>query len=257
MKEIVKYFKVEGLDKFINLKNIYSNDDKDTDVFKHVNQNFGEPFPADLIDLYRLHKTIRDKKFFTVLEFGVGLSTLVMADALYKNKQDWDKHNKSVSIRNRFMFKLFSVDTAKKWIAHTKKQVPGYLKNHIEFKYSTVSIGKFNDQLCHYYDDLPDIIPDFIYLDGPDPKDVKGEINGLTFQCDERTVMAADLLLMESTLLPGTLVLVDGRTNNCRFLQNNFKRKWKQTWDKKNDITLFFLDEEKLGKYNLSGSDFY
>ena len=47
----------------------------------------------------------------------------------------------------------------------------------------------------------------------------------MTFQCDERTVMAADLLLMESILLPGTFILVDGRTNNTRFLKNNFQKK--------------------------------
>ena len=35
--------------------------------------------------------------------------------------------------------------------------------------------------------------------------------------------MAADLLLMESILLPGTFILVDGRTNNARFLETTSK----------------------------------
>ena len=79
----------------------------------------------------------------------------------------------------------------------------------------------------------------------------------MTFQCDERTVMAADLLLMESILLPGTFILVDGRTNNARFLKNNFQRNFKMSWDKDGDVTSFELQEERLGKYNILGSDFY
>ena len=100
-------------------------------------------------------------------------------------------------------------------------------------------------------------IPDFIYLDGPNPKDVKGDISGMNFQCDERTVMAADILRMESTLLPGTFVLIDGRTNNARFLANNFQRNFQMIWHKEDDITTFELVEERLGKYNLLGSDFF
>lgn len=69
--------------------------------------------------------------------------------------------------------------------------------------------------------------------------------------------MAADLLLMESILLPGTFILVDGRTNNARFLKNNFQRNFEMSWDKDGDVTSFELQEERLGKYNILGSDFY
>jgi hypothetical protein len=128
---------------------------------------------------------------------------------------------------------------------------------HVNFHYSEIKISTFNGRICHFYDNLPDIVPDFIYLDGPNPKDVKGNVNGMTFQCDERTVMAADLLLMESILLPGTFIIVDGRTNNARFLKNNFQRNFEMSWDKDDDVTSFELKEERLGKYNILGSDFY
>jgi hypothetical protein len=119
-----------------------------------------------------------------------------------------------------------------------------------------VEIGTFSGQLCHFYEKLPNIIPDFIYLDGPSPKDVKGNVRGLDFSCDERTVMSGDLLLMESTFLPGTFIIVDGRTNNVRFLLNNFKRKYDVRWDRAGDITTIELTEDRLGPYNLLGSDF-
>ena len=69
--------------------------------------------------------------------------------------------------------------------------------------------------------------------------------------------MAADILLMESILLPGTFILVDGRTNNARFLNNNLQRNFEMSWDKDGDVTSFELKEERLGKYNILGSDFF
>jgi len=68
--------------------------------------------------------------------------------------------------------------------------------------------------------------------------------------------MSGDLLLMEPILLPGTFVLIDGRTNNARFLKNNLKRDFQIKWDKVGDVTTMELMEERLGKYNLLGSDF-
>ncbi|SFU46011.1 hypothetical protein SAMN05216339_102361 [Nitrosomonas eutropha] len=64
-------------------------------------------------------------------------------------------------------------------------------------------------------------------------------------------------MLMESTFLPGTLILVDGRINNARFLQRNFTRNDDVKYDKEGDITTFELLEERLGRYNLLGSDYF
>jgi predicted O-methyltransferase YrrM len=46
-------------------------------------------------DLARLHMAIRARKVFTVLEFGVGFSTVVMGDALKKNRDDWELARRS------------------------------------------------------------------------------------------------------------------------------------------------------------------
>lgn len=207
-------------------------------------------------DLARLHQLIRKRKSFTILEFGVGYSSIIIADALRKNQAEWEALDPAPAIRNRFMFKCFSVDTSEEWITVAKSRFPEHLKGYIHFQHSLVEIGTHRGQLCHFYKQLPDIVPDFIYLDGPDPKAVTGDINGLTFQCNERTVMAADLLLMESIMLPGTFILVDGRTNNARFLNRNFTRDFDYQWHQTADVSTFELNESRLGKYNLLGSDF-
>ncbi len=225
-------------------------------VYDSVSGLLTIPFPPVAGDLVRLHKVVRQRKCFTVLEFGLGYSTIVMADALRKNEADWKALASPPAIRNRFMFQIFSVDASPDWIGRVQSAIPPHLAGRIHLRQSDVEIGTYNGQLCHYYKDLPDIVPDFVYLDGPSPKDVKGSINGLSFQCDERTVMSGDLLLMEPTLLPGTFILVDGRTNNARFLQRNFTRQFKFEWNREGDFTTFELDEDRLGKFNLLGSDF-
>lgn len=253
-EEHKSYIESEGLDKLIDF---LDNEDYVEGTFDAVSGKLGFPFPPDTDDLIRLHKLIRRRKSFTVLEFGVGYSTIIIADALKKNESDWSILSKKPEIRNRFMFKLFSVDASKNWIENIKNRFPPHLIDRVHFHYSEVEVGTFNGQLCHYYKKLPDIVPDFIYLDGPSAKDVKGNINGLSFQCEERTVMSGGLLLMESTFLPGTFVIVDGRTNNARFLKRNFTRNYEIKYDSEGDVTTFELLEERLGKYNLLGSDFF
>ena len=253
-QESIDYLKQQGLGFILELG---SKTEYVPGVFDSVSGNLDVPFKIQPIDLANLHRLIRKRKSFTVLEFGLGFSTIVMADALRKNKQDWEALEQKPAIRNRFLFKLFTVDTSEKWLNHTRDNFPADLKEFVEFCFSEVSIGKHNGQLCHYYDKLPDIIPDFIYLDGPHPKEVKGEINGLSFKCDERTVIGADLLLMESTFLPGTFIILDGRMNNARFLQRNFQRNYDVKYHEYNDTTTFELIEERLGKYNVIGSDFF
>ncbi len=248
------YIIKNGLHKILDFNENHSYQKKATDT---ISGKFEIPFPPEKEDLIRLHKLIRTRKPFTVLEFGVGYSTAIIADALAKNQQDWLKLKKRPETRNRYLFKLFSIDASKHWINYTETRLPKSLKKIVTFHHSGVSIGQFRDQVCHYYDKLPDIVPDFVYLDAPDTHQVRGNIHGLSFQCNERTVMAADLLLMESTLLPGTFILVDGRTNNARFLARNFQRQYRVKWDQKNDVTIFELMEKKLGKYNFIGKELY
>lgn len=246
------YLKEQGLGEFIDLDAASRQG-----IFDTVSGKLATAFAPEIGDLARLHRLIRSRRSFTVLEFGLGYSTIVMADALEKNQRDWESLTPRPAVRNRFLFQLFAVDASAKWIARTKKEFPERLRGRVHLRSSAVEIGTFNGQLCHYYKAIPDVVPDFIYLDGPSPKDVKGRVNGLSFGCDERTVMSGDLLLMEPTFLPGTFILVDGRTNNVRFLQRNFKRRYAVRWDRKADVTTFELREERLGKHNLLGTDFF
>ncbi len=204
----------------------------------------------DIDDLVRLHQLIRDRRAFTVLEFGTGYSTLIIADALAKNADDFASSDADVDLLPADAFRVFSVDASEAWLATAMARIPSGLQTHVVATHSPVQIGTFKGQLCHFYERLPNVVPDFIYLDGPDPSDVVGAVNGLDFSHRERTVISGDLLLMEPTFVPGLIVLVDGRTNNARFLANNFRRTYDWLEDPGGDFTMFELAEPPLGPRN-------
>jgi hypothetical protein len=62
--------------------------------------------------------------------------------------------------------------------------------------------------------------------------------------------MSADILSFEHFLHPGTLIIVDGRTANARFLLSNFQRSWSYYYSENWDQHFFELLEKPLGKYN-------
>ena len=66
--------------------------------------------------------------------------------------------------------------------------------------------------------------------------DVKGTIRNVTTAHVDGLPMSADLLEIEYFLLPGTLILIDGRTANARFLKNNFQNKWAHQHDIEGDV---------------------
>ncbi len=89
-------------------------------------------------------------------------------------------------------------------------------------------------QACvdHLFKQLPDVVPDLVYLDGPDSETVKGSVHGLTTTPsspsykNRRRPLTTDLLLYESLLRQSAYVIIDKRNHNTRFLRNKFLRRW-------------------------------
>ena len=205
------------------------------------------PSPPELDDLIRLHYLLTIKKSRTVLEFGVGKSTGVILDALGKNQKEH-----SVYVENKLRisnpFELHSVDNYHIWLDKIKHM---YKKNkNFNTHYCPVSMGTFNDRICTYYDNLPNIRPDFIYLDGPNQFGVLNNVRGITTENPDRMPMSADLLALEHFFEPGTMILIDGRTANARFLKSNFQRNWDYYHFESYDQHVFRLDEKPLGIWN-------
>lgn len=207
------------------------------------------PSPPELADLVRLHHVVRSRRVTTVLEFGVGMSTRVLAHALAANQRDFGDFV-AENLRRSNPFELHSVDASAEWIEACRADVPSELLDRVTFAQSDVTMSTFNGRACTLYDELPNICPDLIYLDAPDQYAAKGDVNGISTRHADRLPMAADLLVLEPFLLPGTFILVDGRTANARFLKHNLQGAWAYEHRQKADVHTFELMEAPLGVYN-------
>lgn len=219
-------------------------------LYGGVDPESGVSLPVELDDLIRLHFLARHRRAITILEFGVGGSTVVFADALKKNKEEFEGGVVKNNLRRANPFEVHSVDCGKKWIDKCKQGFPPALLDFVYFHQSEVEMTTFNGRACTMYKKLPNICPDLIYLDGPDLFAVTNDVRGISTRSSDRLPMSADILFFEPFLLPGTLIVVDGRAANARFLKNNFQRNWKYNYFTKEDVHTFELIEEPFGKIN-------
>ena len=185
------------------------------------------------------------------MEFGSGWSSLVMAHALMINRQKFFKN--IGNLRKKNIFELYSIENEKKYLRITKSRNIKYLKEfkkNINYHFSNCKMTKFNGRFCTEYEKLPLINPDLIYLDGPDQFKIKNKINNFTINHEDMMPMVSDILKIENFLIPGTAIIVDGRSANCSFLKNNFQRSWIFKNFKNDDRTLIYLDDASLGRIN-------
>ena len=220
------------------------------DLTATVDVNNNTPYPPDFGDLSRLHYLVRSRRATTVLEFGVGKSTLVLADALYKNRMEYGDEVGQL-LRRTNPFQLFVVDNDSAWLERTREHVDKVFSN-VTYTCSPCDMSTFNGRICTYYRSLPNISPDFIYLDGPSQFGVNGCIRGICTNHKDRMPMSADILAIEHFLVPGTLLVVDGRGANARFLKCNLQRQWMYSYDAEFDQHFFELNEDPLGPINRS-----
>lgn len=227
-------------------------DDRPNDRVTAGNPN---PSPQSLVDLGRIHALIRSRKVTKVLEFGCGFSTLAVAHALAQNDRE---HGAAVrgGLRREDPFQAHAIDNHRDFIDLTLRRIPDVLQSRVDIRYSPVRMTTFAGRICTEYETIPNIAPDFIYLDGPSQFGVEGEVNGISTQSTDRLPMACDLLKIEHFLLPGTLILADGRTANIRFLIANFQRSWRHHHDVLDDVHYLELVEEPLGKWNQAQIEF-
>jgi hypothetical protein len=211
------------------------------------------PLPPELEDLTRLHWLVLARKAINTLEFGSGFSTIFIADA----KSILNKYFGNISeMRSDKLFHIYTVGENKNFINITKKRLPKNLKKHVSFFYSKVSAFKYSDKIALRHENVPNISPDLIYLDGPSLHSVKSEFMGFSFNNISRVPMSADILLIEFFLQSGTFIVVDGRGANAEFLKHYLKRKWKYYYDKKGDCHYFELIEKPWGEWNLKRKNF-
>jgi hypothetical protein len=222
---------------------------KNSTLEKSVSAFEEKPFEPEYNDLCRLHWIALSRKVINILEFGSGYSTAILADAmrtLGKYFGEWAKN----SIRSENPFHVYAVEEEQRFLEITQSRLGSKLQTFATVSRSSVDILIHDNRIASVYSKLPNISPDFIYLDGPSQFATTQEINGFSFNSKARMPMSADILRVEFFLEPGTLILVDGRTANARFLKSYLRRNWAYLHDPIGDIHYFELQEEPLGPFN-------
>ena len=166
-------------------------------------------------DLWHLYQTVRQRKPSLILEFGSGCSTIIMAQGLADNGNTNDAA------------KLVSLESEFRWAAVSEKTIPDALSKFVEIIVAPVDKAEHSGFPVWRHQNVPMGAPDLVYLDGP----------ALT---PDRKI-AVDMLDMEDRLVPGTRLIVDGRSQNCRFLADEFSRRWSRSWNRFTKQTAFDL----------------
>ena len=222
-----------------------------------LNKQSDNVLGPNLKKIFFLYKLVTLNKRLNVIEFGSGWSTLILSLAMDANLKKYK--DKAKNLRND-KFKIFSLDNSKKYLNISKKRVNIFKKKYlckINFLYSPVKMSHFEDRICTEYTKLPICNPDFIYLDGPDQFNITNKVNNFSSANKDLIPMSADILKIEFYLMPGTIILIDGRAGNVEFLKKNFKRKWIYNFIRDVDQHIFFLNEPSWGIKNLKLLKFY
>jgi hypothetical protein len=247
--------KVESYANAFSLKGLIEKVDEDVlqtssnTLLRSVNVHEKKPYEPKMNDLARLHWLILKRKVINTLEFGSGFSTAVIAQAesiLKYHFSDYAIEN----FRVENPFHIYSVEEEQRFLDITNERIVGDARRCSTIYRSSVEFISYQDRYATKYSYLPNISPDFIYLDGPSQFANTSNIGGFEFCSISRFPMSADLLYLEFFMEPGTMIMVDGRTSNARFLKAFFKRNWKYFFDQEGDIHLFELQEEPLGRVN-------
>ena len=207
------------------------------------------PFEPVLGDLARLHWLVLKRKVLTALELGSGYSTAVMTHAmslLSSHFGNWAAEN----VRLENPFHVYSIEEEQLFVDITSRRLRGNLDQFATISRSSVHMILHDSRVATIYSKLPNVSPDFIYIDGPSQFATTEELDGFSFGHQCRMPMSADVLRMEFFLEPGTLILIDGRTANARFLKSYLRRQWTYEDDSISDVHYFELKEKPLGRYN-------
>lgn len=181
--------------------------------------------------------------------------------ALENNRIKYHKQIKK--LRRNNPFELFTIDDNQSWIKKNKKLLLSYQKKNLSYKskvhfhYSKVQMVIHNDRIATEYKNLPICNPDFIYIDGPSQFSPSNKINGISTRHIDIMPMISDVLKFEYFFTPGTIIVMDGRGANAKFIKDNFRRDWLYGYEESWDQHIFYLNDDAIGPYNKLQLQFY
>lgn len=161
--------------------------------------------PPNYTELKNLYMDVRQRRPKVVFEFGSGLSTHFLAAALRDN---------TAAGCSKGM--LYSFEHHEQWLNHTEHWLNDDLRDFVDLIYAPTRVVEMHGRQVFLYDNIPaNLTPEMIYLDGP------------TLNPEVRA--SADILELEERLEPGFLLVIDGRRDNAKFLEEHWRNRYRRT----------------------------
>lgn len=248
-KQVAEYSELFGLARICKGPQGHRSTDPADEATRIAAEADAKLIQANFPDLARLHWLALSRKTINILEFGSGYSTAILADAmrlLHAHFQPWAAAN----TRCATPFHVYSVEEDQSYLERSTARLGSELGRFATISRSSVELVTHDFRVVTVYSCLPNISPDFIYLDGPSQYATTAALNGFSLNDRARMPMSADILRVEFFLEPGTLVVADGRTQNARFLKAYLRRNWAYQHDPVGDLHYFELQESPLGRVN-------
>ena len=147
---------IKNSKKFFKKKKLFFELIKNNDIKKkiddinssQVRKKIKKKLSPNIQQLYFVFNLITIFRRVTVLEFGVGWSTIAISNALLENKKKY--YSKIKNLRFNDPFRLFSVDNYKKFIRQTKNKLNKQQTNVTSFCFSRVKTVEFEKRICNY-----------------------------------------------------------------------------------------------------------
>jgi hypothetical protein len=163
-------------------------------IEKFLSKRPADAFPPVLDDLWFLYSMARQTKPKVILEFGSGISTAVLTQAIVDNG----------------IGHLYSVDANRLWADSTRDCMPAHFSGYYDIVHCPLEEIVYKDVPTFRHLGIPEVIPDLVYLDGP--------------LLTDRVEIASDILFMEDKLPQGGFIVIDGRIKNMKFLNKYLQR---------------------------------
>lgn len=148
-------------------------------------------YPPDFVDLFYLYTHVRTRRPRRVLEYGSGVSTLVMALALEKNGEG----------------RLISLEPSEEWARLTQACLPERLRAISEVIYSPGVACEVDGRQTVRFAEQPLTDPDMIYIDGAPEGACYAGAENISF-------------LEDCIAGAGTTIFVDGRRQALNYFNN-------------------------------------
>jgi hypothetical protein len=176
----------------------------------------------DWPDLLNIYELVRRRKPKVVIEFGSGCSTLMFARALADMKAAGEGEGH-----------LYSIETSEHFKAYTESYFPVELKPFVDIIHSGIEFGEMGGKSVLWHKTIPDVVPNLVYLDGPDYQDFSSNVE-----------TQADGVLLEAKAPDDYAILVDLRWKTFEFTRANLKHHYKVTVNSVDSWELFEREPE-------------